>query len=151
MILSDAKYPVIVGILMGVIGYNSQTASMPIVYEPDTAVTVDVSTLSETQLRARKGAEAYLRIMGYSRKNLIEAVSSEKGLGFSRIDAIAAVDSLSVDWNHQAERAAISYVEMMPFSCDGLIAQLSMDAGSGFTKHQAEYGARKTEACREIS
>lgn len=106
-----------------------------------------LETLTPAQLRARKAAQDYLKIMGYSRSKLIEALSSDTGLNFSRIDAIAAVDSLEVDWDREAVRTAQSYLNMMPFSCKGLTDQLSMNEGSGFTKHQAEYGARMAGAC----
>lgn len=144
----DVKYTMVMGLLLSLVGYHSRPETMPLAFEEAVTPAASIASLTETQLRAREGAEAYLRIMGYSRQKLIEALSSETGLGFSRVDAIVAVDSLNVDWNYQAERTAFSYIKMMPFSCHGLIDQLSMNAGSGFTRHQAEYGAGKTQACR---
>jgi len=84
---------------------------------------------------------------GFSRLGLINQLASDAGEGFSTEDAIAAVDSLNVNWDENAVRAAKSYLEMRGFSCKGLISQLSARAGEGFSESQAEYGARNAGAC----
>jgi hypothetical protein len=105
-------------------------------------VPVDGAPSSETsgQENARESAESYLDTMAFSRKGLIEQLSSEAGEGFSRADAIYAVDHVDVDWNEQAVKAAKNYLDTMAFSRDGLIEQLESDAGDGFTHAQAVYG-----------
>ena len=95
---------------------------------------------SAGQENARRSAESYLDTMAFSRQGLIEQLSSEAGAGFSRADAIYAVDAVSPDWNEQAAKAAQSYLDTMPFSRQGLIEQLSSEAGAGFTHAQAVYG-----------
>jgi len=84
---------------------------------------------------------------GFSRRGLIEQLSSEAGNGYDVADATAAVDSLAVDWNEQAARSAKQYLEMTGFSCSGLIEQLSSSAGSKYTKAEARYGAQQAGAC----
>lgn len=103
--------------------------------------------LTGPQRNAVRSAEQYLDMSGFSRKGLIEQLSSDAGNGYAVSDATAAVDSLSVDWNENAAKSARQYLEMTGFSCKGLIEQLSSDAGSGYTASQAAYGARQAGAC----
>jgi hypothetical protein len=84
---------------------------------------------------------------GFSRRGLIQQLSSSYGDGYSEADATAAVNSLSVDWNTQAVRSAKQYLSMMGFSCSGLIEQLSSDAGDKYTRSEATYGAQQAGAC----
>ncbi len=106
-----------------------------------------VDALSGPQRNARKNAEEFLAMSGFSRDGLIHQLSSEYGSGYAVADATAAVDSLDVDWNEQATRSAQSFLEMTGFSCQGLIQQLSSDHGSKFTREQAEHGAKAAGAC----
>ncbi|MBA4079667.1 MAG: hypothetical protein C0496_00185 [Erythrobacter sp.] len=106
-----------------------------------------VAALTPAQKNARRNAESYIAMTGFSRQGLIDQLSSTAGNGYSVADATAAVDSISVDWNEQAARSAKSYLEMTGFSCRGLIDQLSSDAGSQYTREQAEYGAKQAGAC----
>ncbi|WP_419469426.1 Ltp family lipoprotein [Chromobacterium vaccinii] len=62
-------------------------------------------------------------------------------------DATAAVDSLNVDWNQEAEKSAKQYLDMQGFSCQGLIRQLSSSAGDGYTASEARHGATQAGAC----
>lgn len=110
--------------------------------EPDPA-----DNLTGPQKNARRNAESYLSMAGFSRQGLIDQLSSDYGNGYSVADATAAVDSMTVDWNEQAARSAQSYLNMTGFSCKGLIDQLSSDAGNKYTREQAEYGARQAGAC----
>ena len=55
---------------------------------------------------ARRSAENYLDTMAFSRKGLIEQLSSSAGEGFSRADATYAVNHVDVNWNEQAAKAA---------------------------------------------
>ncbi len=99
------------------------------------------------QANAARSAQQYLEMTGFSRRGLIEQLSSDAGEGYNVEDATAAVDSLTVDWNEQAARSARQYLEMTGFSCRGLIEQLSSEAGSKYAKAQARYGAEQAGAC----
>jgi predicted 3-demethylubiquinone-9 3-methyltransferase (glyoxalase superfamily) len=96
------------------------------------------------QANAIAAAEMYVDTMPFSRDGLIEQLSSEAGSGFSKADAIYAVNHIDVDWNAEAVEAAQSYVDTMPFSRDALIEQLESEAGSGFTHAQAVYAVNQT-------
>jgi hypothetical protein len=96
------------------------------------------------QENARESAESYLESGSFSRRGLIEQLSSEYGEGYSKADAIYAVDALSATqpdlWRQQAAKAARSYLESSSFSRRGLIDQLESPYGEGFTHAQAVYG-----------
>lgn len=96
-----------------------------------------------SQLNALRSAESYLEFKGFSKKGLIDQLSSEYGEGFPRKDAEWAVENLDVNWNEQAVRAGQSYLDFKGFSRSGLIDQLSSDYGDQFTKKQATYAADK--------
>ena len=104
-------------------------------------------SLSQQQQNAVRSASNYLSMSGFSRDGLINQLSSSYGDGYSIVDARAAVDSLSINWNEQAARSAQQYLSMMGFSCSGLINQLSSDAGDKYTVSQATYGAQLSGAC----
>ena len=115
-------------------------------FVPEAEEAVEPS-LTGAQRNAVRNAEQYLSMTGFSRKGLIEQLSSEAGNGYSVEDATAAVDSLTVDWNDNAARSAKQYLDMTGFSCKGLIEQLSSSAGSDYTVEEATYGARTAGAC----
>ena len=93
--------------------------------------------LSATSLaNAKRAAQNYLKVMGFSRKGLIDQLVFER---YSKSDATKAVDSLKVNWNTQAVKVAKNYVKLMPFSRQGLIDQLMFD---GFSSSQAAAGAK---------
>jgi|RhiMetdeSRZDD1v2_1073273.scaffolds.fasta_scaffold473535_1 host cell surface-exposed lipoprotein len=100
--------------------------------------------LTAGQENAIASAEDYLDTMAFSRKGLIEQLSSEYGSGFSKADAKFAVNHIDVNWNEQAARAAKEYLETMPFSRSALIEQLESEYGSGFTHAQAVFGVNQT-------
>lgn len=103
--------------------------------------------LTGPQANAVRSAQQYLSISGFSRKGLIQQLSSGAGDGYDVADATAAVDSLNVDWNEQAARSAKQYLEISGFSCKGLIQQLSSSAGDDYTVSEATYGAKQAGAC----
>ena len=103
--------------------------------------------LTGPQRNARRNAESYLRMTGFSRQGLIDQLSSDAGNGYAVADATAAVDSLDVNWSAQAVRSAESYLQMTGFSCQGLIEQLSSSSGSQYTLDEARYGAEQAGAC----
>lgn len=87
------------------------------------------------QANARKSAEQYLDMSGFSRSGLIKQLEFE---GFSTEDATYGVDAQNADWNQQAARSAETYMETSSFSRASLIRQLEFE---GFTTSEAEYGA----------
>lgn len=103
--------------------------------------------LTSPQQNAVRSANQYLSISGFSRDGLIRQLSADGGDGYSSDDAIAAVNSLNVDWNEQAVRSAKQYLDITGFSCDGLIAQLSEDGGDGYTPQEAKQAATLAGAC----
>lgn len=104
-------------------------------------------SLTSSQQNAVRSANQYISVSGFSRVGLINQLSSDYGDGYSVVDATAAVDSLTVDWNLQAVRSAKQYLSMQGFSCNGLQQQLSSSAGDGYTASQAAYGAQQAGAC----
>lgn len=115
---------------------------------PAPALPVDpLDNLTTPQKNAARSAEQYLSMQGFSRRGLIEQLSSNAGDGYAKADATIAVDSLEVDWNENAARSAEQYLKMMGFSCKGLIEQLSSSAGDQYTVQQATYGAKQAGAC----
>lgn len=111
------------------------------------AENAQASALTRPQQNAVRTARQYLSFAGFSKDGLIDQLSSDAGDGYSVADATAAVESLNIDWNAQAESAAKKYLSISGFSCRGLIEQLSSDAGDKFTVEQATYGARQAGAC----
>jgi hypothetical protein len=94
-----------------------------------------------SQEQAIGSAKDYLDYSGFSRSGLINQLSSKYGDGFSKADAIFAVNHLTVNWNEQAVRSAKDYMAMSHFSRAGLIQQLSSQYGDGYTVAQATYAA----------
>jgi hypothetical protein len=95
------------------------------------------------QKNARESAEQYLQTAAFSRVGLINQLSSQYGEGYSKADALYAVDHIDVNWNEQAAKAAKNYLATQPFSRNGLIRQLESPAGDGYTHAQAVYGVNK--------
>ena len=123
---------------------SASSATLP--PAPSTRSAPDVG-LTTAQRNAARSAQAYLNMSGFSRRGLIDQLSSQYGEQFSVEDATAAVDSLDVDWNTQAARSAAAYLKMSGFSCRGLIDQLSSQHGDKYTVEQATYGAKQAGAC----
>ena len=95
----------------------------------------DANRLTTAQENAKRKAESYLEMSGFSRSGLIGQLQFE---GFTANDAKRAIDSMNVNWNTEADQKAKSYVEMSGFSRSGLIEQLQFE---GFTSAQAAHGA----------
>jgi len=93
--------------------------------------------LTISQKNAVKSAKNYLSFQGFSRKGLIEQLSSSAGDGYDVEDATVAVDSLDVNWNDQAVKSAKNYLSFQGFSRKGLIEQLSSSAGDGYDVEDA--------------
>ena len=96
------------------------------------------------QKNAVAAAENYLDTAPFSKAGLIQQLSSSYGEGYSKADAVYAVNHIDVNWNEQAAKAAKAYLDMSPFSRAGLIQQLESKAGDGYTHAQATYGVNQT-------
>ena len=99
--------------------------------------------MTSGQENAVESAQSYVDMTGFSKKGLIQQLSSSAGEGFSKADAVFAANHVDVNWNDEAVESAQSYLDMSGFSKDALIEQLSSSAGEGFTPAQAQYAADK--------
>ena len=99
--------------------------------------------LTSSQENAVESAKRYLDTQAFSKKGLIQQLSSDAGEGFPRADAVFAVNHLDVDWNEQAVKSARQYLDSQSFSRSGLLEQLSSPSGEGFTLAQAQYAVEK--------
>ena len=95
--------------------------------------------MTSDQENAVESAQSYVDMSGFSRKGLIQQLSSSAGEGFSKTDPTFAANHVDVNWKDEAVESAQSYLDMSSFSRDGLIDQLSSSAGEGFTLAQAQY------------
>jgi predicted small secreted protein len=110
------------GVLTAGCTYDETAGSDPAVATPSAPVEKAPAHPGETagQENARESAESYLEVGAFSRTGLINQLSSSAGEGFSKADAIYAVDHVDVDWNEQAVKSARSYLEVGGFSRNGL-------------------------------
>src|SRR5262245_53376369 len=92
------------------------------------------------QRQALESAQSYLEMGGFSQAGLIHQLTSKYGEGFSRADAVWAVNHAHANWNAEAVESAKSYLEMGGFSRANLIHQLESPYGEHFTHAQAVYG-----------
>lgn len=102
----------------------------------DSKASISIHASSVSLANAKRSAQNYIRLMGFSRSGLINQLVFE---GYSKSIATKAVDSLKANWNKQAVRVAKNYLNLMPFSRQGLIDQLKFD---GFSSSQAAAGAK---------
>ena len=108
---------------------------------------LDLSGMTLSQQNAVKTAMNYVDLMAFSRRGLIEQISSEYADNFPVADAEFAVKYLEdkglVDWNEEAAQCAQNYLDIMSFSKDGLFNQMTSEAGDKFTHEQAEYAIKQ--------
>ena len=89
---------------------------------------------SKTELEnAIESAEAYNKVLSYSKKGIIEKLKYE---GFSEDIAECAVKSINANWKENCVRSAYSYLDLFSFSKKELIHQLDYD---GFTPEEIDY------------
>ena len=98
-------------------------------------------------MNAVRSAKQYLYVQGFSRRGLIDQLSSSYGDGYTIKNATAAVNSLNVDWNQQAVKSARQYLSIQGFSCRGLVEQLSSEHGDKYTYEQSKYAANRMGIC----
>ena len=104
---------------------------------------------------AYRSAKNYIQFMPFSKRGLIDQLSSDYGDKYTKKQAKAAVKRLEknkeVNWKEQAVKVGQNYLDMMGMSRQdmmgmsrqGLIDQLSSDYGDKFTVKQATYAADK--------
>ena len=92
------------------------------------------------QREALGAAKDYLSTGAFSRAGLISQLTSSYGEGFSRADAVWAVNHANANWNAEAVQAAKDYLSTGHFSRAGLIQQLESSYSDHFTHAQAVYG-----------
>ena len=102
---------------------------------------------SVLEQNAINSAKQYLQNEAFSKQGLIDQLDSSYGDKYPVSVAMAAVNSLRVNWNAEAVLAAKGYLQNQSFSCQGLIQQLSSSFGDKFTLAQAEYAAHKVGLC----
>lgn len=96
-----------------------------------------------SQKNAVEAAQNYVDIMAFSKKGLIQQLSSEYGDNYETKDAEFAVEHIDVNWKEEAVEAAENYLDTMSFSREGLKDQLTSEYGDNFTAEQAEYAVSK--------
>ena len=90
--------------------------------------------VSFAQRNAFSRANAYLNMTNFSYAGLIALLEAE---GFTRTDAVNAVNLCSANWNKQAAEKARSYMKHGNVSRSKMAKKLKRD---GFTNEQIEYG-----------
>ena len=118
---------------------------------PDT----DTATVEENELpdmtiaqeNAYESAKNYVDTLAFSKKGLIQQLTSDYGEGYEKKDARFAVRLLQkrgeVNWKEEAVEAAQSYLDTQSFSKQGLFEQLTSEYGDQFTEKQAQYAVDK--------
>ena len=109
-----------------------------------TTTTVDYTAgMDLSTANAFNAGLLYLRYTNFSRKGLIDQLSSEYGDGYTEEQATEAVDAIEsfelVNWKEEAVACAQDYLKYTAFSRQGLIDQLDSDYGSQFTEDEATY------------
>lgn len=99
----------------------------------------DVAPIPDEGEAALAAAEDYLDLMAFSKKGLMDQLTSEYGGQFPDDAAKYAVENVGADWKEQALRSAQDYMAMMPMSKKALHDQLTSEYGGQFTKKQADY------------
>ena len=128
---------VTLGIIGGLTGDRSSSSSRSSTTanrSTTTSTTTPTDNRTMGQRNASDSADNYLDYSAFSRQGLIDQLEYE---GYSRADAVYAVDNCGASWNQQAALSAQVYLDMMSFSRQGLIDQLEYE---GFTHSQAVYG-----------
>lgn len=120
------------------------TSEASIASSPPSTTTTPKPTMTVSQANAVASAKQYLQTQAFSRAGLVKQLSSKYGEGFSKADAVYAVNHIKVNWNQEAVKSAKHYLSQQPFSRDGLIQQLESKYGESFTHAQAVYGVDHT-------
>lgn len=124
---------------------GAPVATLPVATPPVASAPAKPAETSG-QRNASRAAENYLSFSAFSRRGLIEQLTSAAGDGYSVADATYGVDAQHADYKDQAYKAAKNYLSTSAFSRQGLIEQLSSEAGDKYTLIEATYGADKALA-----
>ena len=123
--------------------------------EKDTSPTTDTATeeqadepeMTTAQENAYESAKNYVDTLAFSKKGLMEQLTSDYGEAYEKKDARFAIKLLQkrgeVNWKEEAVEAAQNYLDTQSFSKQGLFEQLTSDYGDGFTEKQAQYAVDK--------
>ena len=107
----------------------------------ETTTADPLGNLSTEQKNAIMAAQKYIAYAGFSKKDLIQQLSSEYGDNYPEDVAEYAVQYLEendlVDWKAEAIESAKSYLDFSGFSRIGLISQLTSEYGSQYTEEEA--------------
>ena len=127
---------IILGIISSLTGDSSSSSSRSstTTNRSTTTTTTPIDNRTIGQRNASNSADSYLDYSAFSRQGLIDQLEYE---GYSRADAVYAVDNCGANWNQQAALSAQQYLDYSSFSRQGLIDQLEYE---GFTHSQAVYG-----------
>ena len=77
--------------------------------EPEAEADSEYPGETKGQESARRSAESYLDMSGFSRSGVIKQLKFE---GYSEADATYAVDALSPDWSAEAAKSAENYLDI---------------------------------------
>lgn len=97
------------------------------------------SPIPDQGVSALNSARNYLNTMPFSKRGLLEQLSSEYGDDYPIEAAQYAVDNVTTDWKENALKSAESYQETMPMSTSELYEQLVSDYGEKYTAEEAQY------------
>jgi hypothetical protein len=95
--------------------------------------------VTRAQKEALESAESYLESGSFSKKGLLDQLTSKYGEDFDKADARWAIDHVDADYKAEAVESAKSYLESGSFSKRELRSQLTSSYGEGFTKAEADY------------
>lgn len=95
--------------------------------------------VTRAQKEALESAESYLDSGHFSKKGLLDQLTSKYGEDFDKADAQWALAHVDADYKAEAVEAAESYLESGHFSKRELRSQLTSEYGEGFTKAEADY------------
>jgi len=127
--------------------YSENNSTEETSYDTEETTTDSNSNYTMEEDNCYYAALSYLDTMGFSKKGLIDQLSSEYGDNYPKETAEKIVNDIEnqgkVDWDKECEESAQDYLDTMPFSKEELIDQLSSEYGENFTKEQAERAVDK--------
>lgn len=99
--------------------------------------------MTRAQKEAVESARSYLSSGHFSKRGLIQQLTSSYGEDFDKKDAVFAERYVNPDYNKEAVQAAKSYLDSGHFSRRQLQQQLESTSGEGFTHAQATHAVNK--------
>ena len=121
---------------------NNDTAIETTIEATETEAPDPTADYTMEEKNCYEAAMNYLDFMGFSKRGLIDQLSSEYGDNYPKETAEKVVNDIEaaglVNWEEQAERSAKNYLDTMSFSKEELIDQLSSEYGDKYTREEAE-------------